>query len=77
MTWNKYVEKHRTEYSNDWYFYPCEIIKISIFFHKEKNIKFNVLKKLSFINKPIYQNSVRGFQRISVTDRVGVVIDKC
>ena len=71
LTWHviSMLENPLTEYSYDWYFNSCAIFKISFF--------FNVLKRLSFINKPTYQNSVRGFHSIPVADRVGVVIYKC
>ena len=39
-------------------------------------MEFNVLKRLLSINKPTYQNSVRGFPSIPVTDHEGVVINK-
>ena len=78
LTWHviSMLENPVTEYSFDWYFNSCEIFKIS-FFYFHKQMEFNVLKRLSFINKPTYQNSVRGFNSIPVADRVGVVIYKC
>ena len=70
------LEIHLIEYSYNWYFYLCEICKISVFLYFHKQMEFSVLKRSLFINKPTYQNFVRGFPSIPVTDRVGVVIYK-
>ena len=78
LTWHvtSMLENPITEYLYIWYFYSCEILKIS-FFYFHKQMEFNVLKMLLFINKPTYQNSVRGFHSMPVTDGVGVVSYKC
>ena len=52
LTWHvmNMLENPITEYSYNWYFYLCEIFKISIFyFHKQ--MEFYVLKRLLFIKK--------------------------
>ena len=71
LTWHviSMLEKPLTEYSYNWNFYLREMFNISIFFHKQ--MEFNVLKRLLLINKPTYQNSVRGFHSIPGTDCVG------
>ena len=59
LTWNviNMLENPPTEYQYNWYFYSYEIFTISVFyFHKQ--MEFSVLKRVLFINKPTYRNSV-------------------
>ena len=76
MTRNKYATKPCCNINIIGIFIGVKFLKFLIFYFL-KQMEFSVLKRLSFISKPTYQNFVREFHNIHVADRVGVVIYKC